>query len=124
MDAGSKHRPSPWSVKPFDHQAFDCRGASYCIEITIEAVLRLIEEHPPPRDLIVLHLLQMDVGALHRLPIGIMIIRAVAKLSIVDPFGDWHCSHEGLALIHPEHPDVSAHDTLPYSLADGPPNPE
>jgi hypothetical protein len=103
----------PGQVEVFENPPFDLVGAQDHIQINIEAVLGLVEEHPPPRHLVVLHLPQMDMGALHRLPIGIMIIRAVDTLAIVHPISDWHPSHDEVALIHPENPDVSAHDVLP-----------
>jgi hypothetical protein len=49
----------------------------------------------------------VDMGALHRCPLRHMIVGAVHRWPIIDPIGDWHRSHDELALIHPEYADVS-----------------
>jgi hypothetical protein len=56
------------------------------VEIDIEAVFSLVEEHPPPRYLVIFYVPEMYMAPLHRCPIRLMIIGPVHKSSIVDPF--------------------------------------
>jgi hypothetical protein len=112
VQIGPKDGVLPGHVKPFDDHRFDRRGASYCIEIAIEAVFHFVEGHPSPRHVAVFHLPQMHMGALHRCPIGIMISEPVHQLSIIDPISEWHRSHDEVALSYPEAPHVSGHHVL------------
>jgi hypothetical protein len=91
---GRRTRPAPCGVPPGPTPHLRRRALRgdprhhkirWNVEIDIEAVFSLVEEHPPPRYLVIFYVPEMYMAPLHRCPIRLMIIGPVHKSSIVDP---------------------------------------